>query len=274
MIFTLLLGLGCGETSPETLVDELRAMASIAEPPEVQPGQIFSYQTFFANPDDDPIVAMSWVCTNLGDGCLEAAGGSQSISHTSLVGVAPTWERELSVSPALSDLVDEGGLTATQLWTLVCLEDVCPVIDEAIGVDSAQTWPDNLANDLSNPLEWMRDLPMDGTSLAYQLITTSTSDDPHENPTLEFEGEAFDELSRNQSFTLSFKVTGEMSDQAQVYNYISGGGFKMPNTFVSSGDTIDLEGVAPKTGDTAIIWVVLVDGYGGVAVWTQPFTVK
>ena len=38
--------IGCGETSPETLVDELRVIASIAEPPEVKPGETFTYTSF------------------------------------------------------------------------------------------------------------------------------------------------------------------------------------------------------------------------------------
>ncbi len=274
MVLSLFLWIGCGETSPETLVDELRVMASVAEPPEVRPGETFQYETYFANPDEAPVTALTWVCTNFGDGCMEADGGSLSIASSQPEGAAPVWERPLSVAPSLASVVTDEGITATQLWTLVCERDICPVIDEAIGVDPQQPWPDSLRTQLANPLAWMSDLPIKGTSLAYQLLTTSSSDEPHQNPVLEINGDPPGELKRNQSFTLTFRVDGDLSEQAQVYNYMTGGGFKTPNTFVASGDAVEIEGIAPKDGDESTIWVVLVDGFGGVAVWTEEIPVE
>jgi len=269
MILILMMSLGCGPTSPETLIDELRVMASVAEPPEVKPNTPFSYKTYFANPDAEDVVAMTWVCTNLGDGCLEALGGVQSIHHTDLEGTAPTWEHTLSVSPALLEALDEDtALTATQIWTLACVRDTCPIIDEVASIDSEEPWPTEIGEKLANPLSWMSKLPMEGTSLAYQLLTTSLSDDPHQNPTIELT-EDLESLKRGKYFYLNFFVNGQFSSQAQLYSYIVGGGFGAKSAFVTAGEQFELQGTAPKDGDETRIWSVLVDGKGGVAVWTE-----
>jgi len=274
-ILTLMMWFGCGDTSPETLVDELRVMASVAEPPEVRPYTPFSYETYFANPDDEDVVALTWVCTNLGEGCLEALGGAQSISYTDLEGTAPTWERPLSVSPALFGILDEETtITATQAWTLACVRDVCPIIEKAADIDPEEEWPEEIQDALSNPLAWMSKLPMEGVSLAYQLLTTSLSEEPHQNPTLEPSSDNPESLKRNKTFSLSFTVDGQFSEQAQLYNYMTGGGFMNPNTFVTASDTFELKGTAPKSGDETRIWIVLVDGKGGVAVWTEELSLR
>ena len=91
--------IGCGETSPETLVDELRVIASIAEPPEVKPGETFTYTSYIANPDNEDTVAATWVCTNLGDGCVEAQGGVDSLGTMEPEGQASVWTRDLAVTP-------------------------------------------------------------------------------------------------------------------------------------------------------------------------------
>ena len=273
MIWIFMAGLmGCGETSPETLVDELRVLASVASPPEVRPGEPFQYQSFAFNPDDESLDSLTWVCTNLGEGCLEAAGGALSLYTAELSGLAPTWERSLSVSPGLSPILDETGpLNSTQIWTLTCISGRCPVIDDARDLDGLDEWPEDLHSELVNPLEWMAELPMTGVSLAYQLLTTSLSDEPHENPSLEPDSDNPTELSRGKEFELSFELAGDFTEQAQLYNYASGGGFKSLNTFVDGDEDVTVTGTAPDSGDDFRVWVVLVDGYGGIQVWTAEF---
>jgi hypothetical protein len=273
VIWILMTGLmGCGETSPETLVDELRVVASVALPPEVRPGDAFLYQSFAFNPDEASLESLTWVCTNLGDGCIEAGGGSVSIHTADLSGVAPTWDRSLSISPALSPILEETGpMSGTQVWTLTCLTGLCPVIDDARGLDGLTEWPEDLHGELVDPLDWMVDLPMTGVSLAYQLLTTSLSDTPHENPSLEADSANPTELVRGEQFDLSFELTGEFSEQAQLSNYASAGGFETHITYVQGNGTVVVTGTAPKSGDTVRVWIVLGDGYGGIAVWTAEF---
>ena len=275
MTLILLSLLACGETSPESLVDELRVIASVVNPPEVEPGADFEVQTFFANPEGGDARAVTWVCTNLGDGCLEAAGGSSSLQSTSTEGDADTWTHDHTITDFLTPVVAEAEtLTATQLWTLYCEADLCPLIDEVAALEPTAAWPDGLHDQLANPLEWMTELPMEGVSLAYQLITTSVTDTPHANPVIEPDSDNPTELKRGKDFELTVDVSGDFSDQAEFYNYISAGGFKNSSLFITDNQTLKVEGVAPKSGDSVTIWLVLVDGFGGIAVWTQAFPVN
>ena len=266
---------GCGETSPDTLVDELRAIASVASPPEVRPMEPFEYTTYVFNPSEEPVDVWTWSCTNLGDGCLEAAGGSESIARTTVEGLTPTLTRTLSVTPALAGILPETGpLTATQIWTLLCEEGACPGLEgvESKGVDDE--WPQETIDLLSDPLAWMTDLPTQGTGLAYQLITTSLEENPHQNPSIQSSPNNPDALEKGEAFTLEFRVSGTFTDDARLYNYISAGGFEMTDTFVNVDDCTFLNGVAPEDEDTVTIWVLLLDGFGGANVWTKEMDVR
>ena len=266
---------GCGETSPDTLVDELRAIASIASPPEVRPLDAFEYTTYVFNPNENPVDVWTWSCTNLGDGCIEAAGGSDSVIRTTVEGLAPTFTRTFGVAPALAGILPETGpLTATQIWTLLCEQGSCPQLDGVETLDSTSEWPQETVDLLSDPLAWMPDLPTNGTSLAYQLITTSLSDEPHQNPSIQSSPNNPESLEKGKPFALEFRVSGTFTDDARLYNYISSGGFEMTDTFVNVDDCTFLNGVAPEKDDQVTIWVVLLDGFGGVDVWTKEMAVR
>ena len=265
--------LGCSETSPDTLVDELRVIASVASPPEVAPGEAFEYQSYAANPEEDDLDTLTWVCTNLGDGCLEAQGGGTSLHASTETGGAPDWERSLSVAPAVRVLLSgEESLTATQVWTLVCAAGTCPIISAVGAATGEDPWAPEWASDLADPLTWIADLPMTGVSVAYQLLTTSLSNAPHNNPTIEPADDNPEEFTRGEPFELDFTVDGRFGNQAQLYAYISGGGFMKLNTFVTAGDRVTIEGTPPESGDNVRVWIVLSDGNGGTQVWTSAFS--
>ena len=271
----LLISFGCGETSPETLVDELRAIASVASPPEVRPMDPFEYTTYVFNPSEKPVDVWTWSCTNLGDGCLEAAGGSESVVRTTVDGLAPKVTRTLSVTPALAGILPETGpLTATQIWTLLCEKDACPELENVDSQGANDEWPQETLALLEDPLAWMPDLPTTGTGLAYQLITTSLEDEPHKNPSIQSSPNNPETLKKGEAFTLEFRVSGTFTDDARLYNYISAGGFEMTDTFVNVDDCTFLNGVAPEDQDAVTIWVVLLDGFGGADVWTKEMEVR
>ena len=70
----LIFALGCGAgPNDETLVDELRVLAMVAEPPEVAPGAESTVEVTVADPEGVGPDVIVWTCTDLGDGCLEAA---------------------------------------------------------------------------------------------------------------------------------------------------------------------------------------------------------
>ena len=271
----VLTALGCGETSPDTLVDELRAIASIASPPEVRPAEPFEYTTYIFNPGETPVDVWTWSCTNLGDGCLEAQGGSESIARTTVEGLTPTLTRTLSATPALAGILPEtGALTATQVWTMLCEQDTCPELESIESKGAADAWSDETIELLSDPLSWMPDLPTNGTGLAYQLITTSLEEERHQNPSIQSSPNNPDTLEKGEPFTLEFRVSGTFTDDARLYNYISAGGFEMTDTFVNVDDCTFLNGVAPEKSEVVTIWVVLLDGFGGVDVWSKEMEVR
>jgi hypothetical protein len=266
---------GCGDTDPETLIEELRLVASVAEPPEVEPGEPFDFSMYFSNPDDVELEAVTWVCTNLGDGCLEAAGSTASIATSTLAPDQSVWTESLAAGDALFGILPETGpLSATAVWTLACEAGSCPLFEDAGDIVSGEPWSDESTEQLSNPLDWMADLPTNGVSLAYRLITVTTETERHNNPSLVLDQDSSPELRKNKTFTLSFTVDGTFSDEARLYNYISAGGFMITDTFVNSGECITIEGTAPKKSGPVTIWAVLNDGLGGTAVWTETVVVQ
>ena len=237
--------------------------------------ETFEYSTYVFNPKDEPVDVWTWSCTNLGEGCLEAAGGSESVVRTTVEGLAPTVTRSLSITPALSGILPETGpLTATQVWTLLCEQGACPILEEVESMGATDTWPQETQDLLSDPLSWMPNLPTNGTGLAYQLITTSLEDDLHQNPSLQVSPNNPDSLEKGEPFTLEFRVSGTFTEDARLYNYISAGGFEMTDTFVNVDDCTFLNGVAPEDEDEVFIWVVLLDGFGGADVWTKEMSVR
>ena len=277
MVNVLLLStlLACGDTDPETLVDELRLVASVAEPPEVGPAEPFDFSMYISNPDETDIEAVTWVCTNLGDGCLEASGDSMAVSTTALSASEANWSETLSTATALMGILPETGpLSATAVWTLVCETGVCPLFEEAASMQTGEPWPEDMAESLENPLDWMADLPTKGVTLAYRLITVTTEAERRANPTLELDEVSELELKKSKSFSLSFVVDGDFGDEARLYNYISAGGFAMTDTFVEAGECVTIEGIAPDESGPVTLWIVLNDGLGGTAVWTETLEVN
>ncbi len=270
MLFWIAMTVACGETSPDTLVDELRVIASVATPPEVNPQTPFTFESYLSNPEEDEVETLTWVCTNLGDGCLEAQGRGTNVHQWTTTDAAAQWERELAVSTTIAPLlIEAGSLTVTQVWTLACTTGTCPIISEMGDSDGQADLPEVVQTKLANPTEWLSDLPLEGVSIAYQLITTSLTDEPHENPTIVPAGDPPTEIEKGETFTLTFDVDGDFTEQAQLYSYISAGGFMNLNTFVSAGDSVTVEGTSPESGESVQIWMVITDGYGGIGVWTD-----
>jgi hypothetical protein len=267
--------LACSGPSPETLIDELRVVAVVAEPPEIGAMESTSLEVYVADPKEKGVELVVWACTNFGDGCLESTGGSQSFATA-----IPEGGRaivDLAPSPALKAFTQAGeSLEATVIWALACEPGKCPLVDEVAAVESSSPWAGDLADDLSSPMDWLSDLPQSGVSLAYRLITVSgvPPNERHQNPTITPLFEDLPELKNGKRFELGFEVAGDLGDEARVFNYISGGGFKMTDTLVGEPGEVNLVGFAPKKSGPVDLWVVFNDGLGGVAVWTAQGTVK
>ena len=275
MLGWILFAAGCSGPSPETRIEELRVVAMVADPPEIGPLDETRVDVYVADPEEEGVEVLVWACTNLGEGCLEEQGGAIGIATgTPQDGLLTV---DLSPSPILDGLTTGGlSLEATALWALACRPGQCPLIEEASGAEDYHPWSNRLGADLSDPLGWMADLPRKGVSLAFRLLTVSDlpEDERHDNPTIVALFEELPTLRRGKKFNLDFRLDGVLGEEARVFNYITGGGFKMTETYVGGTGDVRLEGFAPKKAGPVDMWVVFNDGLGGVAVWTASTTVQ
>lgn len=267
MSWIVLALLACSGPDPGTLIDELRVVAMVAEPPEVAPGESTDIEVFVADPEENGADILVWACTNLGEGCIESidSGTYLSVGSPSEGKASVTLEATSALAPAL---LETDLLEATTIWTLACEPGLCPVIDDSRDLGTDQPWPEALATQLANPMDWMADLPMVGVSLAYRRLSVSENspEERHANPTITPVFEENLTWKREQKFTLDFTVDGTFSEEARAFNYMTGGGFKTTDT-QSFEDTLSLSGFAPEEAGNTDIWVILNDGLGGVAVW-------
>ena len=268
--------------SAETLVDELRVLAVLADRPEARPGETVALESLVVDPLDAGYDVMAWTCTPGPDGCLEAAGFT-GVSWDGLVTAAqpedPWLESAYFVAPQVSEFVGPEPVPLVQHWTLACEPGLCPVLDAALAEpapDSAES--DALRAALGEPFTLLEDLPMLGVSLALRSLSVSTRDDAErvQNPTVECsarDGEPGEPLSVEAGGRLPMlcAVSGTYDGDAALWGYTTAGGWEGEAQELDPGD-IDKEYVwiAPKEApDVPVpIWVVSVDGFGGVGLWS------
>ncbi len=262
---------GCMGANEDTLVDELRVMAVVVEPPEAAPGATVAITAYIADPAPDsaegaPDVLL-WTCTNLGDGCLEATEPGQSTT----VG-APTDGQLVTtrtVPPALAGVVGDGTtVLPLLLWTLACAPGLCPAIDLAAAAPAPDTADaDTLATFLADPITGAEDLPLVGTSLALAQVAVSTRAAPLTNPVLTPPTD-LPAVDVGGSVDITFTV-----DRAgTAYGYTTRGGFDATEYEVVDG-TVILTWFGGDEAGTADLWVVVNGADGGSAVWRGVGTV-
>lgn len=165
---TLLVGCEMGP-NPDTVIDELRVVAAIAEPAAVFPGESYELSGLIADPEDNGFTALAWTCGP--DGCV----------------VLPSVIEQDTVR------VEVPGLVPAPVWLMVCEPGLCEHAD-----------PDPA--DLANPLGWMQRLPFEGVSLASRTTVLATDEEDCVNPTIELQPETIQR--KEDGFTLSFRVPG------------------------------------------------------------------
>jgi len=266
----LLFLVGCGGANDETLVDELRVMAIVAEPPEVAPGAESAVSVYVADPTAvDPDV-LTWTCTNLGDGCLEASDPAQGTTVSSLDG--GTIGATVVASAALAGVVADGETVFPVLtWALACAPGTCPVIDLAASQpDSGSQEAEELAAFLADPFTAVADLPLEGTSLAYSQVGVSMRDVPLVNPTL-LATEPEPVVAAGGEVDLAFTAEGDGAMTA--YGYTTLGGFGATSYDVTEG-SVTMTWFGPEAAGDAALWVIVNGEDGGSAVWTGVGAVK
>lgn len=267
MLFLLL---ACSGPNEETLVDELRVMSMVVEPPEAAPGAVVSLSVRIADPLEESPQVMLWSCTNLGDGCVEAAEPSQGVT------VGPPVDGQLTVRRSVSEMllpIVQDGTTVLPvfLWALACVPELCPIIDlAATAPDVGSVEAKTLSTFLADPFSAMEDLPLEHTSLAFTQLKVSTHATHIVNPVLTPQFETVT-VRAEDSVDLVFQV--QDSGDYMAYGYTTAGGFGTPKYDSSKNGIVTLTWFGPAEAGEADIWVVVNSDTGGTAVWQGKGTV-
>lgn len=261
--------LACSGPNEETLVDELRVMSMVVEPPEAAPASSVTVTASIADPLEESPQVMMWSCTNLGEGCAEALDPSQGVT------VGTPIEGQVSASRVVNEMlapIVQDGTTVLPvfLWTLSCAPGLCPVIDlaatePAVGSAEAET----LSTFLADPFTGMEDLPLEHTSLAFTQLKVSTRATPVLNPILTPQFETVT-VKAEDSVDLVFNV--QDAGDFTAYGYTTAGGFDAPE-YANEDGVVTLTWFGPAEAGEAKIWVVVNNDTGGTAVWQGNGTV-
>ncbi len=276
--------LACGNgPSDETLVDELRVLATLTDPPEALAGETVSVDTLVVDPLDAGFEVLTWACTFTGEGCLEeeelTGFAWEGLSYTPDQAGSTRFSSSTTVSPFVGDFLSEEPIPLVQLWTLACEPGLCPAMDlAAADPEAGSEEAAALQAVLADPSEQMKDLPFQGASLGVRWLYASTRAEGErlENPEISCEvvsqeGEAVPTVVAGESLGFTCFVSGEFDGYAGAWGYATNGGWEGPTYLLDPGVTLlDYTWFAPEEvpeDSTVDLWVVLVDGQGGVGLW-------
>lgn len=251
---------GCSGANEDTLLDELRVLAMIADAPEIAPMETTRLRVRVVDPAGQGGRVLVWTCTRLGETCLEDEEGR---TVTTQVPDEAGWvEVSVTASPALAAVAGPEPLPLLQAFALACEADACPLLDavDAGEAVDAEVW--------ANPFDWMDELPLQGTSLAFTTLRVSARapDDRHANPTVTAEPEA-DEVEVAGTLAVDVRVEGELGEEAKVWGYAEAGGFAMTDRRPGDDRQTRMDWVAPAEPGRVPLYLLLVDGLGGSALW-------
>lgn len=268
MIWLTLLA-ACGGPSEETLLDELRVVAVVAEPPAAGPGETVELTLYVADPAGLGGTVAAWTCTLTGETCLEGslAEVSDWVHQEELDGEPLTLS--VTVPIALSQVLsEETPELPVLLWVLACAPGACDEQLEswALGAELGTPVSDYYNQQLADPLSWLDELPSEGSSLALTTLTATTAEVRNQNPVLTADFDSID-LVDDTGVELPFLVEDDTGQTVEVYGFTTLGAFGMPVEAEEGEAAVTL--YADGSEGTAQLYVIAQDGEGGAAVWTQ-----
>lgn len=280
---------GCASgPNQDTLVDELRVLATLATTPEAQPGEVVGLSTLVVDPEQRGFELLSWSCTFAGDQCVEARIGEGEAWAGAVVAegsgeVAASFGAELVVNRQLENFVSEQPLPILQAWTLACEPGLCPAIDLARAAPAPGSREgERLVALLSDPFAMLEALPLSGVSLGLRGLSVSTRAPGQraENPTLSATAPGGEPLAVSLApegeLDVLFTMQGARDDDRAVWLYTDAGGFLDASVGAPAADDVPRSTYfAPaKPKDLVHLWFVGVDGLGGVALLEHQLTVS
>ena len=219
-----------------TLIDDVRLVTAIAEPPEAAVDELVQLTAIVANPTSSAVDVLLWQCGPPELPCLT--------HHEVLQG----------------DEVSSQFLPAFPVWVLACRDGLCG--------DLAAPSED----DLRDPYSWLQSLPIEGVAAGNKIVplTELPPEERHQNPVIvESPDVPIDGVAPEAPEELSFRVPGG----TLASGLATAGGFDKVSTDVSSEGDVTVSWYAPSDPGSAKLYVVFDDAYGGTALWRAEATV-
>ncbi len=245
--FWLLALVGCMPgPNIETVIDELRIVAAVANPPEVRPDEQTTVSVHIADPLLEHPDVLVWA-PELGDFWLPELGDDR----TARVQLTPAESVEASAAPV-----------PVQLWALACAPGVCDLINRLRAAPPDSALAEEALAELADPAAVVQDLPLEGVSLATKRFFVSTRPESERamNPVIAPIGT----LDSGETDSLELQFDVQSDGPVQLWGYSTVGGFAVPFIDAPPG-VASLEFFeADSSGE---LFVVAVQPDGGSAVW-------
>lgn len=266
------------DLTPTTLVDRLRILAIVAEPPEVAPGTPVTFSALVADPDNDlPFKAWLACPPDQPDGCtaglaeISPDASPEELAALGVIGLEPGFPPAYTPDAALLDGLDENARR----------EGVYVSIQLAAFPASV------LAED-------PEDLDFNAVEVAFKRLVVSEASTPNHNPTLgaftvdgvEVPVDATLELDVGEPYEIGVVIPDEA---IETYEYLTSEGAIEERTeepYVDWYCTVGGLGeaytlhpftqadFAPEEPGDATCWAVARDRRGGMAFQEQHFTIR
>jgi len=261
MVSLFLLIIGCsGGFNVETLIEELRIVATVVDPPEANPGEMVNVTLHIADPSASSPQVASWTCGGFSDTCLETDPNRADIATQQ----GQAFTAQVLIPMEAEGLLQDFNEVVTSVWSLACEEDVCPLITNiANGTVTNQQ--------LSEPATSLQELPMTGVSLARRSLWISNrTSDRRTNPTITPNFEVPINASPGESIPLTFTTSGTTDIG---YGYATAGGFETTDEPIIDGQ-LSMTWIAPDIQASATLWVVTESTDTGSAVWSSEILIQ
>lgn len=213
-----------------TLIDDVRLIAAIADPPSSAAGETYTLTSVIVEPFARPVDVLVWWCLPEGLGPCEVK------------------TPELVDDQAITTLTAGLGVP---VWIVACVDGVCRDPSEA---------------QLRDPYAWLQELPLEGVTAAFRLarITELPPEERAPNPVFtevpELPTEA---VAPGTEVELAWTAPGA----AIASGVTTWGAFGAVNRLVSEAGNVAVSWFAPDEPGESRLYLVVDDDHGGTAVW-------
>lgn len=261
---------GCAmDVLPETVIDELTVLAIAPVPPEVGPTDAIAVEVTVVDPDEEAFDVLVWLCTNTGDGCLEA-GGDSPRPLWEFVAVFPAASETTSVQlPALPGLAfaltEPDTVLPLFVWALACRPGACDVFTQVDAAPAPGTpaWT-ALVDRLGDPRSLLDGVAIVDASLATHGVRVSNRAVRNEAPLLTVTPPG-DPIGVDTDAPF---VVGA-SEDVELFAYAVRGSWDTAQvSIIYDISAPTLQYAAPAEAGTDRLYLVAEDGDGGTALWS------